>query len=334
MNKLTDININKLNSTNISKLDRININKLNKTSLRNKIAKYWLLYALILPGLLYVLIFRYIPLLGVLVAFKKVPTFATIEQIMAAEWVGLYQFKKFVSSYYFWNILRNTFYLAGLRMIFEFGLPIILALLMNELKSVIFKRVVQTISYMPYFISTVVLAGLVFNVLSLQSGIIPEIVRRLGGDVRYYLGDIRSFRPVLLSAIIWKNIGWGTIIYLAALSGIDQQLYEAARIDGANRWVQTLKISLPSISFAVVIMFLLRISVVLNQGFEETLLLYSPAVYEVSDLIDTYVYRVGLLQNQASFGAAVGLFKSLLALCLVLLSNLVAKKYSDHSLYG
>ena len=310
------------------------MNKINNNSLWKKITNYRLLYALILPGLIYIIVFRYIPLLGTLVAFKKVPTFATIEQILAAEWVGLYQFRKFVSSHYFWNILGNTFTLAGLRMFFEFGAPIILALLMNEIRKVAFKRVVQTISYMPYFISTVVLAGLVFNILSTQSGIIPDIITKLGGKSIYYLGDVRYFRTVLLSAIIWKNIGWGTIIYLAALSGIDQQLYEAARIDGANRWTQTLKISLPSISFAVIIMFLLRISVVLNQGFEETLLLYSPAVYQVSDIIDTYVYRVGLLQNQASFGAAVGLFKSLLALTLVLVSNYVAKKFSDHSLYG
>ncbi|MBF9014273.1 MULTISPECIES: sugar ABC transporter permease [unclassified Oceanispirochaeta] len=310
------------------------MNKINSNSTIKKIINYRLLYALILPGLLYVLIFRYIPLLGTVVAFKKVPTFATIEQIIAADWVGLYQFKKFVNSHYFWNILGNTFKLAGLRMIFEFGAPVILALLMNEIRNSYFKKFVQTVSYMPYFISTVVLAGLVFNVLSLQGGIIPELIRRFGGEAAYYLGDTRSFRGVLLAAIVWKNIGWGTIIYLAALSGIDPQLYEASRIDGAGRWTQTIHISLPSISFAVVIMFLLRISVVLNQGFEETLLLYSPAVYEVSDIIDTYVYRVGLLQNQASFASAVGLFKSLLALALVLLSNTVAKKFSNHSLYG
>lgn len=300
---------------------------------KNKNNDFLALYWLMLPGLIYFLIYRYVPLLGTIVAFKDVAPFEGLEAIFTSEWVGFKHFKKFLSSVYFWNIMKNTFSLAGLRMVFEFGLPIILALMINEVKLLKFKKVVQTVSYLPYFISNVVLAGMVFNLLSLHGGLIPEIIKFFGGNPEYYVGMSETFRTVLLSAIVWKNLGWGTIIYLAALTGIDTQLYEAAEIDGANRWQQTLKITLPSISYAIVIMFLLRISVVLNQGYEETLLLYSPAVYKTADIIDTYVFRVGLEQMSFSFATAVGLFKSVLALALVLLSNFITKKMGQDSLY-
>ncbi len=302
--------------------------------LKKKRMDYAAFYLIMLPGLLYFFVFRYIPLAGTIVAFKDVAPFEGIGAMFSAPWVGLKHFRKFISSHFFWNILGNTFYLAGLRMIFEFGLPIIVALLINEIRLLPFKKAIQTISYLPYFISNVVLAGLVFNLLSLHGGLIPEIIRFFGGQPEYYVGMAGTFRPVLVTAIVWKNLGWGTIIYLAALSGIDPQLYEAAEIDGANRWQQTLKITLPSISYAIIIMFLLRISVVLNQGYEETLLLYSPPVYKTADIIDTYVFRVGLEEMNFSFATAVGLFKSLLALLLVGLSNWVTKKLGQDSLYS
>lgn len=286
------------------------------------------------PGLVYFFIFRYIPMLGTLVAFKDVAPFEGIEAIFTAPWVGLKHFRKFISSVFFWNIMGNTFILAGLRMIFEFGLPIVLALMINEVRLLKFKKAVQTISYLPYFVSNVVLAGMVFNLLSLHGGLIPEIIRFFGGQPEYYVGMSDTFRPVLVTAIVWKNLGWGTIIYLAALTGIDPQLYEAAEIDGAGRWQQTIRITLPSISYAIAIMFLLRISVVLNQGYEETLLLYSPAVYKTADIIDTYVFRTGLEQMNFSFATAVGFFKSLLALALVGLSNWTTKKLGQDSLYA
>ncbi|GAK57588.1 binding-protein-dependent transport systems inner membrane component [Candidatus Vecturithrix granuli] len=305
--------------------------KLFSSSRRNEVL---VLYALMLPGLLYFLLFRIIPLLGTLVAFKDVAPFQGLEAIITAPWVGFKHFQKFMSSHFFWNILGNTFILAGLRMIFEFGLPIVLALLINEVINVYFKKSVQTISYMPYFISNVVLAGMVFNLLSLHGGLVPEVIRFFGGQPEYYVGKASTFRIVLVAAIVWKNVGWGSIIYLAALSGIDPELYEAAELDGANRWQQTIHITLPGISFAIAIMFLLRISVVLNQGYEETLLLYSPPVYKVADIIDTYVFRIGLQQLNYSFAAAVGLFKSFLALGLVWGSNWVTKKLGHESLYS
>lgn len=307
--------------------------KLFKISRRKKIIEYKSLYLLLLPGLIYFILFRYVPLLGSLVAFKDVAPFDGIKEMIAAPWVGLKHFRLFTKSYYFWNILGNTFILSGLRMIFEFILPIFLALMINEVKNKYFKKAVQTISYMPFFISNVVVAGMVFSLLSLNGGVIPEIIKFFGGNPGYYIGMAESFRTVLVTTIVWKNVGWGTIIYLAALSGVDQQLFEAAQIDGANRWQQTLHITLPSISFAIVIMFLLRISVVLNQGFEETLLLYSTPVYRVADIIDTYVFRLGLEQMKYSYATAVGLFKSLLALCLVMGSNFVTRKLGYESMY-
>lgn len=298
-----------------------------------RVRKDRFLYLLMLPGLLYFLLFRYLPLLGTLVAFKDVAPFDNAATIIASKWVGLKHFKAFISSHYFWNIMKNTFALAGLRMIFEFFCPVILALLINEIRNKYLKKTIQTISYMPYFISNIVLAGLVFQLLTMNNGVIPAVVESLGGNPIYYLGDSRYFRTVLVSAIVWRNIGWGTIVYLAALSGIDPQLYEAARIDGANRFKQTLYITLPGISFAIAIMFILRISVILNQGWEETLLLYNPGVYSVADIIDTYVWRMGLEQMRYSFATAVGFFKSLLALALVVTSNVIAKKSGQQSMY-
>ncbi len=303
------------------------------TLIKKKIQRDKFLYLLMLPGLLYFLLFRYLPLLGTLVAFKDVAPFDNAATIIASKWVGLKHFESFISSHYFWNIMSNTFALAGLRMIFEFFCPVLLALLINEVRNKYLKKTIQTISYMPFFLSNIVLAGLVFQLLTMNNGVIPAIVESLGGDAIYYLGDSRYFRTVLISAIVWRNIGWGTIVYLAALSGIDPQLYEAARIDGANRFRQTLYITIPSISFAIAIMFILRISVILNQGWEETLLLYNPGVYSVADIIDTYVWRMGLEQMRYSFATAVGFFKSILALVLVVASNVIAKKSGQQSMY-
>jgi len=193
-------------------------------------------YFLILPGVLYFVIFRYVPILGTLVAFKNVMPFDDLSGMINAPWVGFKHFYNFMQSHYFWNILANTFILAGLRMVFEFGLPIILALLINEILNTKFKKVVQTISYMPYFISNVVLAGIVFSILSLDTGLITKILSWFGIEAKYYLGDSNYFRTILMSAIVWKNEGWGTIVYLAALSGLNPELYEACYLDCGNKW--------------------------------------------------------------------------------------------------
>ena len=219
-------------------------------------------------------------------------------------------------------------------MIFEFFFPIILAVQINEVLNSKFKKIVQTISYMPFFISNVVLAGIVFSLLSLDAGLIPKVLSWWGIEAKYYLGDNQYFRSILLSAIVWKNLGWGTIVYLAALSGVDKQLYEACYLDGGGKWVQLTKITLPSIAYAIVIMFILRVTVILNQGYEETLLLYSPSVYDTADIIDTYVYRVGVQGLKYSYATAVGLFKGLLSTALVLGANFTAKKLNQPTLFS
>lgn len=312
----------------------VSISNSKKQSLFKLISKYRFLYLLLLPGFIYYVVFRYIPLSGTIVAFKDVKPFEGLEAMVFGKWVGFYHFQRFLQSRYFWNILSNTFILAGLRMIFEFLAPIAFALLINEIVHKRYKKVVQSISYMPFFVSNVVLAGLVFTMLSLDSGIIPEIVKCFGGEPLFYIGDVRYFRTILIVALMWKNIGWGSIIYLAALATIDPQLYEAARIDGAGKWEQLKSITLPSISYAIVIMFILRISVIMNEGYKETLLLYSPAVYEVSDIIDTYVFRVGLQQMKYSFATAVGLFKSLMTLIMVLGANWLMKRLDEENIFA
>lgn len=298
-----------------------------------QIKKHRFYYLLLLPGMLAYLIFRITPFFGVIIAFKDLSPFDGLSAIITGPWVGLKNFIEFFNSYYFWNILRNTLVLALLRMLTEFPLPIVLAILLNEVRSKHFKKTVQTISYMPYFVSTVVLAGLVLTLFSSSGGLVPAIVKFFGGNPQYYLGDPRYFRAILVTTLVWKNIGWSSVVYLAALSGVDPQLYEAAEIDGANKWQQIWKITLPSISYAIIIMLILRVGVIINEGFEETLLLYSPSVYSVGDLINTYVYRVGLEQMRYSFATAVGFFESLMGLTLVLITNYFSKKAGHEGIY-
>jgi putative aldouronate transport system permease protein len=304
-----------------------------KASFWDQVKKHHPLYLILLPGLIYYIIFRYIPLYGILIAFKDLTPFDGLDAILTSPWVGLKQFDLFFHSYYFWNILNNTFILAGYRLLTEFFCPIILALLVNEIGQRHFKKAIQTISYLPHFISTVVLSGMVMTLLSTNGGFIPALVKHFGGEPLYYLADPRFFRGILVGSMLWKSVGWGTIVYLAAMAGVDPQLYEAAEMDGASKWQQMWNITLPSISYAVVIMFILKIGHVINEGFQETLLLYSPPVYQVGDIIDTYVYRIGLEQMKYSFATAVEVFKSILSLILILSSNYLAKKMGQEGLY-
>ncbi|WP_235885897.1 ABC transporter permease [Paenibacillus cymbidii] len=292
-----------------------------------------LYYALIAPGLLYFLIFHYVPLYGIIIAFKDVAPFDGFRGIFTSEWVGLKQFHTFTGSYYFWDILGNTVIISLYRLLFGFPAPIVLALLMNEVRIVAFKKVVQTISYLPHFISMVVMAGLTTTVFALDGGTINEVLHRLGFEPLYFLGDGRYFRSVLVSTGIWKEIGWGTIIYLAAIAGIDPQLYEAAVVDGAGKLRQIWHITIPGILFVIVIMFIFAAGGLLNAGFEQIFLLYSPPVYKVADIIDTYVYRKGLVEMQYSFATAVALFKSVIAMALLLGTNYLAKKLNQDGIW-
>ncbi|MCU6791405.1 ABC transporter permease subunit [Paenibacillus sp. WQ 127069] len=290
-------------------------------------------YFLMLPGLLYFFIFHYIPMFGVSIAFKDITPFDGIEGIFGGEWVGLAHFKRFFDSYYFWNVLGNTVIISLYKLFFGFPAPILLALLLNEVTSKWFKKSVQTISYLPHFISMVVVAGLLTNLLSTDNGILNAILSALGKEAVSFLGEPAYFRTILVISDVWQSIGWGSILYLAAMAGIDPQLYEAAKMDGANRLRQMWHITLPGISFVVSILLILNVGKFLEAGFEQIFLLYSPSVYQVADIIDTYVYRQGLLQMQYSFAAAIGVFKNIVGMVLILLANYIVKKMDQPGLW-
>lgn len=290
-------------------------------------------YYLILPGMLYFLIFDYIPMFGIIVAFKDISPFEGVSAIFTSEWVGFKHFIRFWNSIYFWNVMRNTLLISLYKLLFGFPASIMLALLLNELRAQTFKKVVQTISYLPHFISTVVLAGLTMMILSTDGGMINAMIVKFGGEPIHFLGSPDYFRGILVISHVWQTIGWGSILYLAAMTSIDPGLYEAARMDGAGRLRQAWHITLPGITPVIVIMLILQIGGLLNAGFEKVLLLYSPAVYEVADIIDTYVYREGLTKLNYSFATAVGLFKNILAMVLILGANFIAKKMNQTGIW-
>ncbi|MGN7165364.1 ABC transporter permease [Paenibacillus cellulositrophicus] len=289
---------------------------------RYKKNKY--LFLLLAPVLLWYGIFHYAPMYGIQLAFKD---FYIMKGIWASPWVGVKHFHyMFAMSPDFWNIMRNTLVISFYHIVFGFPAPIILALLFNEIRFSLFKKIAQTISYLPHFLSWIVLGGILIMLLSPNTGVVNDLIKMLGFQPIYFLGDESYFRFTLVVSAIWKEVGWGMIIYLAALAGVDQQLYEAAVIDGANRWKQTLYITIPSILPVISILLILRVGGILDAGFDQILNLYSPAVYGVSDILDTYVYRVGLQNGQYSLTTAVGLFKNVVALVLVLSTNFIVKK--------
>lgn len=257
-----------------------------------------------------------------------------MDGIGGSPWVGLKHFHTmFFVSNQFGTILKNTIIISFMHLIFGFPAPIILALLFNELRIQWFKRITQSISYLPHFLSWIVLAGLLGTLLSPSTGIVNYIIGFFGIDPIYFLGDPDYFRFSLVASGIWKEIGWGTIIYLAALASVDPHLYEAAVVDGANRWKQTLHITLPSLLPVICIMLLLRIGNIMDAGFDQILNLYNPAVYEVADILDTYVYRVGIGQFQYGLTTAVGLFKNVVGFMMILFANYVIKKLGQEGLY-
>ncbi|WP_301628378.1 ABC transporter permease [Paenibacillus apis] len=279
---------------------------------------------MLIPILVWYGIFHYGPMYGVQLAFKE---FSPVKGIWGSDWVGLEHFRfLFYQSPDFARIFRNTILISLYNIVFGFPAPVILALMLNELRSKLFKRLAQSITYIPHFFSWVVLSGIIIVMLSPSEGPVNYIIKLFGGESIYFLTDTSYFRPTLVLTSIWKEIGWGTIIYLAALSGIDPTLYEAATIDGANRWKRIWHITIPSILPVVSIMFILSLGGILNAGFDQIFNLYSPAVYEVADVIDTYVYRAGIQQSQFGLTTAVGLFKNVIGITLVLGTNYVMKR--------
>ena len=271
--------------------------------LRKDLRKNKWKYIMILPVIIYIAVFCYKPMYGVIIAFKN---FRPAVGIMDSPWVGLKHFITFFNDYNFWRILKNTFSISALSILFGFPAPILLALLINEIRNTKFKRAVQTISYMPYFISMVIICGLI-KTFCQSDGIITDLVVALGGERVNLLASKNWFYPIYIISNIWQNIGWDSIIYLAALAGIDQEQYEAARVDGAGRIRQIISVTLPGLMPTITILFILKMGNILNVGFEKILLLYSPTTYEVADVISTYVYRIGILDANFSYSTAIGL---------------------------
>ncbi|WP_281885134.1 sugar ABC transporter permease [Paenibacillus sp. YYML68] len=292
--------------------------------------KFRVLYFLTIPGIVYYLLFKYVPLAASFIAFKDYNIF---KGVFGSPWVGFKHFERMFEHADFLRILKNTFILGGLDIIIAFPMPIVIALMLNELRIVAYKRVIQTVIYMPHFLSWVIIGGIAVGILSPSTGIVNQFIKWLGFEPIYFLAENSMIRGVLVTSGVWKEVGWGTIIYLAALAGVNPDLYEAAEIDGANRWQQTLAITIPSILPAMTILFLLKIGDFLDYGFDRVFVFLNPLTYENGEILDTYIYRAGLLQQEYSYTTAVGLFKSLVGLTLIVVANKLSKKATGESLY-
>ncbi|MDF2645923.1 MAG: sugar transporter permease [Paenibacillus sp.] len=287
------------------------------------------LYLMMVPVLAYYFIFHYAPMYGALIAFKE---YTPNKGILGSEWVGFQHFNDFFSSYYFWRILKNTVIISLYSLCFEFPAPIILAILINELTNKKFQRFVQTVTYMPYFISLIVIVGMIKDFTN-NGGLINNFLTYFGFNDTAMLQKPELFRTIYILSEIWQKIGWESIIYLAALMGIDQEQYEAAKMDGASRIKQIWHVTLPGILPTIAIMFILRMGNLLNVGFEKIILLYNPSTYDTADVISSFVYRKGLIEFGWSYSSAVGLFNSVINLALLIAANKISKKISENSLW-
>ncbi len=291
---------------------------------RNK----WL-YIMLLPGLLYFIIFKYVPMYGLLLAFKNYQPFLGF---VDSEWVGLKHFNRFFGDPLFWKLLSNTFILAAYNILFFFPLPIILALMLNELRSQAYKKWIQTMVYIPHFMSWVVIVSIAYLFFTTEGGLVNEAIASMGGEKVQFLLSPGWFRTFITGEVMWKETGWGTIIFLAALAGVDTQLYEAAKIDGAGRMRQLWHITLPAIRSTIIILLILRLGNFLDTGFEQIFLMLNSLNREVGEVFDTYVYTTGISQGEYSYSTAVGLFKSVVGLVLVFGSNFIAKRFGEEGI--
>lgn len=295
------------------------------SSFIRKFLKYRYYYALLLPGLIYFIVFKYIPMGGVIIAFKD---YKLTQGVLGSPWVGLKWFRILWSTGDFWNALYNTLLISFYKLIFGFPAPIALAILLNEIIHRRFKKIIQSILYFPHFLSWIVLGGILFAILSPGTGLISWL-----GFNSSPLMRPESFRSLLVVSHIWKEVGWGTVIYLAAIAGINPEMYEAARIDGANRFRLISHVTIPAISGTIVIMLILRTGQILSAGFDQVFILSNDVVLHVADILDTYVYRVGLSLGRFSIATAAGLFQSLAGLLLLLFTNWLARRFSDQGLW-
>lgn len=303
--------------------------KFTKQAIVRDLKKNKMVYLMAVPALVFFIVFAYLPMFGLLMAFQD---YKPKLGVFGSPFIGFKHFIDFFNSIYFVRTLRNTLVISLLDLLISFPITIIFALLLNEIKNVRFKRTVQTVSYMPYFISMVVVAGIIVDFCS-SRGVITNIVKVFTGNNQNLLSMPSYWRPIYIISGLWQGLGFGAIIYVAALAGVDQELYEAAVVDGANRWKQTWHITLPGISSTIIIMLILRIGSLMAVGYEKTILLYNSQIYETADIISSYVYRKGLQEFNYGYSTAVSMFNSLINFALLIISNQISRKYSETSLF-
>ena len=300
-----------------------------KRTLGTRIGMNIPIYILLLPAFLYFFILRYVPMAGNFIAFQD---YSITRGILNSPFVGLDNFKEFLSSYKFWTLMRNTLSISFLEILFGFPAPIIFALLLNEVKNLRFKKSIQTITYMPHFLSTVIVCSMLLDFVSTE-GLINGLRAIFGGEPIAFMSDPKYFYTIYVSMNVWQGVGWGSIIYIANIASIDQELYEAAVIDGAGRWKQALHITLPSLSETIVILLIMRMGSLVSVGYHKLILLYNPAIYETADVISTFVYRRGLLEADYSYSSAVGLFNSIINVITLTTTNYISKKIKGSGLW-
>ncbi|MEK3724528.1 sugar ABC transporter permease [Paenibacillus sp. FSL H8-0034] len=288
------------------------------------------LYGMLLPGVLFFIIFKYLPMWGVLIAFKNYQPFLGFS---GSEWVGMKHFVRLFTDPDFAKLFRNTFILAIYNLVFFFPMPILIALMLNEVRVQWCKRFVQTVIYIPHFFSWVAVVGITYVLFTTEGGVVNLMLQSAGAEPINVLSSEKWFRTMITAEVIWKETGWGTIIFLAALSGVDLQLYEAARMDGANRWRQLWHITLPALRTVIVIMFILRLGSFMDNGFEQIFLMLNATNRDVGEVFDTYVYSIGIINGQFSYSTAIGLFKSAIGLILVMAANRLAKMFGEEGVY-
>lgn len=317
-------------------LKQMKINKKihrNHTNWPRYLRVHWALYVMMLLPLAHFILFKYFPMFGNILAFRR---FKPLTGPYGVSWVGLRYFKQFMGQPDFWRAFFNTLTLSVTNLVINFPIPIIFAILLNELRNLRFKKLVQTVSYMPRFVSTVVVISILTELLSPSSGALNRLIQSITGHAPiYYMNEAQYFRPMYILTDMWQYTGWSAIIYLAAITGVNADLFEAARIDGANRFQQILYITLPTIMPTIMVMFILKVGYLMSLGFEKVLLMYTPSNSMVSDIIDTYVYRMGFQSsaNQYSYATAIGLFSGIIGLVLVTSSNLLSRRLTGESIY-
>ena len=300
-----------------------------KGQLFREIKRDYLLYIMLIVPLVMCILFSYLPMYGLIIAFKK---YDLVTGLKGTDWVGFKYFIQFFNDPYCFRLIRNTLLLGFFNLLCLFPMPIIFALLLNEVRNSHFKKIVQSVSYFPYFVSVVIVIGLLFEFVS-NEGFINKLLVSVTGNSINFLGNSSWFRPLYIFTELWQKTGYASIVYLAALTGISNELYEAAYIDGANRWKQTLHVTLPGLLPTMIVILILNVGKQINISFEKVLLMYNPAIYETADVLSTYIYRRGIQGMDFSYSAAIGLFNSLVALLLVVVANYLSKRASSESIW-